>query len=129
LLFVVRTAAHTMDDLVEASIEYGPLELQTPLIVVMGHQKCGAVTAAVRAIESGVNPPAHLPEIVDAIRPAYTKGSDEADTIDKTIRTHTRLTAAALREDNAFSDLIAEGALLIRGAYYSLDTGVVSWLA
>lgn len=127
-LFVVRTAAHTMDDLVEASVQYGPMEMGTPLVVVMGHQRCGAVTAAVRSIESGETLPGHLQEIVEAIRPAYTEGSDEAETIDRTIRAHTRLTVARLNEDEEFSRLIDSGDLAIRGAYYSLDSGVVSWL-
>ena len=50
-LFAVRTGAQTIDGLVTASVEYGPLENGTPLIVVMGHQRCGAVTAAVQAIQ------------------------------------------------------------------------------
>ncbi|HET9078931.1 MAG TPA: carbonic anhydrase [Trebonia sp.] len=51
-LFAVRTGAQAIDGLVTASIEYGPLENGTPLIVVMGHERCGAVTAAVHAIQA-----------------------------------------------------------------------------
>ena len=69
-LFAVRTGAQAVDGLVTASIEYGPPENATPLIVVLGHARCGAVTAAVRAIQSGGHLPGHLDAIVDRLRPA-----------------------------------------------------------
>jgi carbonic anhydrase len=70
-LFVIRTGAQTLDDLVQGSVEYGPLEYGTPLIVVMGHQRCGAVVAAVDSLERGIDLGPHLDEIVTALEPAY----------------------------------------------------------
>ncbi|ROR46401.1 carbonic anhydrase [Kitasatospora cineracea] len=127
-LFVLRTAAHTLDELVEASVEYGPLELATPAVVVLGHQRCGAVTAAVEAIEHGTQLPAHLPDIVKALRPSYTPGRDQAETVDLTVRAHIRRTVARLGRDAALRPLVECGGLRIAGAYYSLDDGSVSWL-
>jgi carbonic anhydrase len=70
-LFAVRTGGQTVDDLVLASIEYGPLENGTPLVVVLGHQRCGAISAAVHALRSGAQLPGHLDAIVGNLRPAY----------------------------------------------------------
>ena len=53
-LFVLRTAAHTLDDLIEGSDEYGPAENGTPVLLVLGHQRCGAVTAAVETLLDGL---------------------------------------------------------------------------
>jgi carbonic anhydrase len=128
-LFVLRTAAHTLDELIEASVEYGPVELGTPLIVVMGHQNCGAVTAAVNAIENGVSLPAHLPDIVDAVTPAYVHASDSdtSATIDATVRRHTHLTAESLRNDESLKALCEKGRLDIVEAYYGLADGAIEW--
>lgn len=129
-LFVIRTGAQTVDGLISGSIEYGPLENETPLIVVMGHQRCGAVTATVKSIEENHPLPAHLNDIARSLRPAYrearAKGGGEI--IDQTIRTQTTRTVAALTKDSGLAPLIRQGALSIIGAYYSLDTGQVSAL-
>ena len=126
-LFVLRTAAHTLDELIEASVEYGPVELGTPLIVVMGHQSCGAVTAAVEAIEHGTSLPAHLPDIVDAVTPSYVRDSDTPGTIDATVRRHIHLTAESLRNDESLKMLMDDGRLDIVEAYYSLADGAIEW--
>jgi carbonic anhydrase len=70
-LFVIRTAAQTLDGLIQGSVEYGPLVYDTPLVVVMGHQRCGAVVAAVESLEHGTDLGPHLNEVVAALEPAY----------------------------------------------------------
>jgi carbonic anhydrase len=143
-LFAVRTGAQTIDGLVTASIEYGPLENGTPLIVVLGHQRCGAVTAAVHAIQSSAHLPGHLDAIVQRLRPAYHKATgttlatespvaaaDEAgtaDLIDRVIRAQVLRVVSALAHDGPLAALVAVGALGIIGAYYDLETGTVSRL-
>jgi len=128
-LFAVRTGAQTIDGLVTASIEYGPLENGTPLIVVMGHQRCGAITAAVQAIQSGDRLPGHLNLIVERLRPAYNKaGSDPGDLIDRVVRAQIRRTVSALAHDGPLADLVSRGDLGIVGAYYDLDSGLVTRL-
>ncbi|MEU6039902.1 carbonic anhydrase [Actinomadura sp. NPDC047616] len=128
-LFCLRTGAHTVDGLVTASIEYGPVENGTPLIVVMGHQRCGAVKAAVEAIESGHHLPGHLDEIVSALRGAYEEAAGQGgDIVDKTVRAHTLRTVNDLAADDVLASLIEKGELGIAGTYYSLDTGQVSLL-
>jgi carbonic anhydrase len=138
-LFVVRTAAPTLDDLVLGSIQYGPLanKTPTPLVVVMGHQGCGAVKAAVTYWSSDPKPslPGSLNTVVQALKNAYTQAVAQAKTTDTnvlveaTARAQTALTVAALRENAAFKPVIASGNLVVQGAYYSLATGVVEWLS
>jgi carbonic anhydrase len=143
-LFAVRTGAQTIDGLVTASVEYGPLENGTPLIVVMGHERCGAVTAAVHAIQSGAHLPGHLDAIVARLRPAFHKATgtgphneadafasasaDLADLIDQVIRAQVQHVVHSLAHDGPLASLVAAGTLAIVGAYYGLDTGIVTRL-
>ena len=133
-LFEIRVAAQDYDSLIEGSVEYGPFAQHTPLIVVMGHQRCGAVTAAVTALESDTMPAANIDKIVTSIQPAYnaakaanpTGGRDAL--VDATVRQQTALTVAALHADPLLKAGVDAKKLAIAGAYLSLDTGVVSWL-
>jgi carbonic anhydrase len=135
-LFAVRTGAQTIDGLVTASIEYGPLENGTPLIVVLGHQRCGAVTAAVHAIETGAHLPGHLDAIVRHLRPAYQEattagtsaGDDARDLIDQVVRAQILRTVYSLAHDGPLARLVRQGDLGIVGAYYDLDLGHVACL-
>ncbi len=100
-LFVVRTGAQDYDALIEGSIEYGAVTDHTPLIVVLGHQRCGAVTAAVKSLEQRTPAPAHLAEVVESLKPAYlqakqTPSKSLDDLISTTIRAQIRLTVTAL---------------------------------
>ncbi|RFU40152.1 carbonic anhydrase [Actinomadura logoneensis] len=128
-LFVVRTGAQTVDDLVTGSIEYGPVEHSTPLIVVMGHQRCGAVKATVESLEKNHPLPKHLNSIVDSVKPAYEQARAKGgDIVDQTIRSQTLSTVAKLAADPALSPMVGKGTLGLVAAYYSLDTGQVSVL-
>ena len=141
-LFAVRTGAQTIDGLVTASIEYGPLENGTPLIVVLGHERCGAVTAAVHAIQSGAHLPGHLDTIVAHLRPAYHKATgttraterdvalteDAPALIGQVIRAQILRVVNSLAHDGPLAALVQVGALAIVGACYDLDTGAVTKL-
>lgn len=133
-LFEIRVAAQDYDNLIEGSVEYGPFAQHTPLIVVMGHQRCGAVTAAVTALESDMMPAANIDKIVTSTQPAYNAAkaanptADRDALIDATVRQQTALTVAALHEDPLLKADVDTKKLTIAGAYLSLDTGVVSWL-
>lgn len=124
-VFTVRSAAQTIDPLVTGAIEYGPVELATPLIVVMGHQRCGAVTAAAHALHEGVTLPGELQRIVEALRPAYDRAHGD---VDKMIRINTLDTVAKLKADKLLAPRVARKRLKIIGSYYSLDTGQVTRL-
>jgi carbonic anhydrase len=129
-LFVIRTGAQTLDGLVQGSVEFGPLEYGTPLVLVMGHQRCGAVAAAVESLEHGKDLGPYLNRIVAALKPAYdaakASGVPHHELIDATTRKQTALTVRALEGDPRLVPLIRAGKLLVQGAYYSVDTGEVS---
>ncbi|WP_119726387.1 carbonic anhydrase [Thermomonospora amylolytica] len=129
-LFVVRTGAQTVDGLVTGSVEYGPLQDGIPLIVVLGHQSCGAVKAAVAAIESGRRPPGHLADVVEALRPAVEEARAQGgDTVDRAVHAQIRRTVAELRRDPALAPRIDRRGLGLVGAYYELASGRVSLLS
>ncbi|SDK68670.1 carbonic anhydrase [Glycomyces sambucus] len=135
-LMVTRTAANTFDPLVSESVSYGPAALEAPLLVVLGHQKCGAVTAAhdaLAAADAGEEAEDHgyaLPEIVASLTPAYEAARTESgDPVDAMIAANVLLTVQALKEHPNLAELVADGALTVVGAVYSLETGLVTEIA
>ncbi|QSY52744.1 carbonic anhydrase [Streptomyces griseocarneus] len=129
-LYVLRTGAQAVGPVVTGSVEYGPMTSGTPLIVVLGHQRCGAVEASYKAMRDGATLPGNLQAIADALRPAYDQavrlaGSDPVDTM---TRAQIRLTANDLRSNKDLGPLVKKGSLAVVGAYYSLDTGRVEIL-
>lgn len=127
-LFVVRTAAQTNDGLVQGAVEYGIEEALTPLLVVMGHQRCGAVSFAVETLNAGREAPAHLEDVLNALRPAYKAAKNTpGDQVDNTIRAQIQLTVEQLRHDALLEPYERAGRARVVGAYYSLDTGSVDF--
>ncbi|MET9967906.1 carbonic anhydrase [Streptomyces sp. NPDC006356] len=126
-LFVIRTGGQVVAPVVTGSIEYGPLTSGTPLIVVLGHQSCGAVKASYKALKERKPLPGNLQSIAEAVRPAYDAISKakHADPVDAMIRVHAQQTAAGLRANPALAPLVKKGSLAVVSAYYSLDTGRV----
>lgn len=125
-LFVVRTAGHVIDDEALGSIEYAVEHLGSPLIVVMGHSRCGAVTAAIE----GGTPPGHIGALTRAIKPAVdlTRGGN-GDPVENAVRANVRLVAKQLRESGPIlSEFVHEGKVKVVGAEYDLDSGRVERL-
>jgi carbonic anhydrase len=122
-LFVVRVAGNVADDIGIASIEYAVEHLGSRLIVVLGHERCGAVTAAVKGGEL----PGHLPTLMTALKPAVDKSKGAAgDAVDNAMLANVELTAAQLRESKPLlAEMMEKGEIKIVGARYDLDTGAV----
>ncbi|MFD9225453.1 carbonic anhydrase [Streptomyces sp. NPDC060064] len=129
-LYVMRTGGEAVGPVVTGSVEYGPMTSGTPLIVVLGHQRCGAVEAAYKSIRDGKPLPGNLEAIAKALRPAYEQTVREggADPVETMARAQVRLTADDLRSNEDLAPLVGKGALAVVGAYYSLDTGKVEVL-
>jgi carbonic anhydrase len=129
-LFVMRTGGQVVEPVVTGSVEYGPMTSGTPLIVVLGHQRCGAVKAAYKALKDNKPLPGNLQAIAEALRPAFeaTGKARHADPVDAMIRVHTEQTSAALRSNADLAPLVKRGTLAVVSAYYSLDTGRVEVL-
>jgi len=121
-LFVVRTAGNLVDDHALGSIEYAVAHLGARLVVVLGHQRCGAVTAA---LASGTAP-GHVQSLVRDIQPAVkaAKGKD-GNVTDIAIAENARLLAAKIRNEASLSEHAKE--VRIISGVYDLDTGKVEW--
>jgi carbonic anhydrase len=125
-LFVVRTAGEVVDDQAIGSVEYAVEHLHAHLIVVMGHDACGAVAATI----AGGDAPGHIGSIVKAIQPAVDKArKDQGDLLDNAINENVRLVVSQLKKaDPILSHEVETGELKIVGARYNLSTGQVQWL-
>ncbi|MBI1839485.1 MAG: carbonic anhydrase [Verrucomicrobia bacterium] len=128
-LFVVRVAGNVADETQVATIEYGVEHLGTPLLVVLGHSGCGAVSAACKGGELH----GHLPALISRIQPAVAKARAAAATPDRVIPTAIQANVWQQIEEIYFQSSIVrekvrEGALQIVGGVYDLEKGTVNWL-
>jgi carbonic anhydrase len=124
-LFVVRTAGHVIDSGVLGSIEFGVEILDIPLIVILGHDSCGAVSATVDAVQTGVLPRGFIRDIVERVTPSVLAAQQSGMTTADEIETeHVRHTLRLLTERSALvADRIASGRLAVVGAAYALGDG------
>jgi carbonic anhydrase len=126
-LFVVRVAGNVIDDHSLGSIEYAVDHLAVRLIVVLGHQRCGAVKAAKETIAAKIKAPAHIQSLVTAIQPAVE--ATVKDDLEATVEANVKNVAQALRSSAPLlKPKVDSGELKVVGAYYSLDTGSVAFL-
>jgi carbonic anhydrase len=124
-LFVIRVAGNVIDDHSLGSIEYAADHLAVRLIVVLGHQRCGAVKAAKETIAAKTEAPAHIQSLVTAIQPAV-EATAKGD-LNATIEANVRNVTQALRSSTpVLKPKVDSGELKVLGAYYSLDTGAVA---
>jgi carbonic anhydrase len=125
-LFIMRVAGNVAADTELGSLEYGAEHLHIPLLVVLGHQHCGAVTAAVE----GGEPEGHIAALINLLRPAVEKGRGlPGDAVENAVQANVELVVRQLRTSNPIlAGLVSHGKLRIVGAVYSLDTGKVTWL-
>jgi carbonic anhydrase len=126
-LLVGRTGGNVVDDTQLGGIEFGITQYSTPLVVLMGHQRCGAVAAAVETLTTGAQAPGHIQSLVTALEPAVIFAGEQAgDPVENTIRANIRLGAGRLRDSHPIiAEAVASGAVKVVGMYYSLDTGAV----
>jgi carbonic anhydrase len=126
-LFIVRTAGQVMAQASYGSIEFATLALGSKLIVVLGHQKCGAVDAAIKRPE---NPPGHIVTLINAIKPAAEKSKAmPGDRLENAIRQNVIEQVNELRDlDPVLARKYQNGEILIVGAVYDLYSGKVEFL-
>ena len=128
-LFVVRTIGHVLDDATLGSIEFAVAELGVPLIVVMGHEGCRAVSAAItRPTATG-----DLGIILDAIEPAVLRarhhgGSSPGDLLDEAMVEHVRATVQDLHSSRIIHPYVDRDEVTIVGATFSAKTRRITWL-
>ncbi|MGW7354975.1 carbonic anhydrase [Streptomyces sp. NPDC054784] len=119
-LLTVRSAGEVLDEAVLGSVAYGVLELGIPLVLVLGHQSCGAVGAAVAADESGEELPAHIQYLADQIAPAIDRDQEGDARVDATIDANVRLVRSRLLAEPDLAAKVSAGELAVAGARYEL---------
>jgi carbonic anhydrase len=126
-LFVVRVAGNVINDEGLGSIEYTVDHLGTRLILVLGHQSCGAVKAARETIAAKGKAPGHIESLVTAIKPAVE--ATAKDDLETTIKANVKNVVQALRSSTPILKAeVDSGKIQVVGGYYSLDTGAVTFL-
>ncbi|SRX93305.1 Beta-carbonic anhydrase CanB [Mycobacterium tuberculosis H37Rv] [Mycobacterium shimoidei] len=126
-MFVVRTAGHVIDSAVLGSIEYAVTVLEVPLVVVLGHDSCGAVQATLAALDDGVLPGGYVRDLVERVTPSILLGRREGLTrVDEFEARHVVETGAQLvMRSAAISERLTAGKLAIVGVTYRLADGQV----
>lgn len=128
-VFAVRVAGNFLNGANFGSIEYGVAVLKARLIVVLGHSKCGAVTAAVSYVKAGTTQPGHIATLVEAIAPAAkatqgVPGDWVANAVIENVRRNVREMTAGSK---IIADAVSRGDAEVAGGIYDLHTGRVTF--
>jgi len=122
---VVRSGGHVVDRAVLGSVGFAVAKLGVPLIMVLGHKRCGALQATVESLRTRERPPGDIGYLVDELAPAVTAvGLDQPDVAERAMRAHVGRTVRRMRD----IDVVAGGGADVVGAVYDLDTGLVELL-
>ena len=127
-LFVCRVAGNFASDEMVASLEYAVQVLNTPLIMVLGHEACGAVDATIKSMKDGTTLPGHLPSLVAAIRPAVEAVQNKpGDLLANAIRSNVTLNVDKLKNAGPILQSFAnDKKIRVVGGIYELGTGTVA---
>lgn len=124
-LFVVRCAGNVATPEEIGSLEFGTLVLGAKVLMVIGHEYCGAVKATMQ----GGQVPGQIGSILEAIAPAVTQyqgQQDDAMALEAAAKANVKYQIEKLKASPVISELVTTGKLIVTGAYYDLDTGVIS---
>lgn len=130
-LFVARNAGNQTDTNTLGTLEYGAAALGVPLIVVLGHERCGAVVAACDMVSKGKSYPGSIGPMVQSITPAAKAVAGQpGDFVENAIKENARQNAARIMQQSPIiADLVKKGKVQIVPARYDLDDGKVEFLA
>lgn len=127
-LFMVRVAGNFLSEYGLASLEYAVRFLDVPLLLVLGHTKCGALTTAVRIVQERSHLPGRLPYLIDAVEPAVHIAREKRpdDLLRAAIEENVRRQVQRLTTISpVIDDAVAAGTTQVVGAVYELETGRV----
>jgi carbonic anhydrase len=129
-LFVCRVAGNFANDDSIASFEYAVANLGAPLILVLGHESCGAIEATMQSLKDNVTLPGHLPSLVQALAPAVKASAQQSgDPMANAIRQNVIDNVAALKSATPIlSEAVSRGKLKIVGGIYQLGDGKIEML-
>jgi carbonic anhydrase len=126
-LFVARLAGNIVSDFCIASAEYAIEALQSMLVVVLGHSRCGAVRAAIDTIETGAEFPGHIQLLADALAPIAEQTRSAADWWEAAVERNVIAgKERILRQSAIVQTATANGTLAVVAAVYDLSTGLVN---
>ncbi|GAB1644169.1 carbonic anhydrase [Krasilnikovia sp. MM14-A1259] len=130
-LFVVRTAGHVMGAEVIGSIEYGVAVLDCPLVVVLGHDSCGAVGAACAALEDGMAPAGYVRDVIERVTPSVLAARAAGRvTAEEILAEHIRHTVELLLDrSRVLAERVAAGRAAVVGLCYRLADGSAEMVA
>lgn len=118
-LFVARVAGNVAGEIEVESIEYGALYLKAPLLLVLGHESCGAVSAVVSGMTKDI------PAIAALIEPAVKEAKGD---LIKAIKDNVKLVVSQLKNNPALKELVEKKQLMVRGGFYNFHSGKVELL-
>lgn len=122
-LFVCRVAGNVATPEEIGSLEFGAAVLGTKVIMVIGHEKCGAVEATIK----GAQVPGQIGSLIDAIKPALSRAKNfKGDPLAKAVKANVLLQVDNLKASPVLAERIASGQLKVVGAYYDLDAGTIT---
>lgn len=121
-LFVCRVAGNVAIDEEVGSLEFGALILGTKVIMVMGHERCGAVEATIK----GAQVPGKIGTLLEAIRPALKQSPQTKADLEASVKANVLYQVEKLKTSPVIAQLIQAGNLKVVGGYYDLDTGLVT---
>lgn len=130
-LFVTRVAGNFVTPEILASLEYGTAVLNAPLIMVLGHTRCGAINASIKAMKDDHDFPGHIQQLATSLTPAIDAAMKKhpKDLEDAAIRENVRLNVATLQNSTPLlRKLVQSKKLQVVGGIYHLDTGRVEIL-
>ena len=124
-LFVIRSAGNIVDDIGLGSIEYAVEHLGTQLVIVLGHERCGAVDAAVKGGEA----PGHISRLIKEITPAVKKAKKQSgDLLDNAVRSNINMVVNQLNSSEPIlKEFVSHKKIKIVGELYDLDDGTVNY--
>jgi carbonic anhydrase len=130
-LFIIRVAGNVVSPEVMGSLQYAELQLETPLFVVLGHEGCGAVSAALDAIHRGMQQRSHIQKLLDNIIPglgSIEPGLAADEELQRGVEVNVRWSMEQILAAPDAQALAAEGKMKLVGAVYEIATGRVRFL-
>jgi len=130
-LFSVRVAGNVVDQDVLASIQYSVKHLGTRAIIVLGHENCGAVKAALSSPQDQAKEPQAVRSLLDLIKPAVARAgnSTSEEGVQRVVEAKVSNSISELRKNADWKSLAGEADLVFAGAFYTLTEGKVAWIS
>lgn len=127
-IFVIRTAGNSVgSDIVMGSVDYAVDHLEVPLVVILGHQNCGGVTSAIAESDSHHESHGKIDQLLEIVRDDVKPYVGHPEQLDEAIHVNAKVQRDDIEAVKYIQEKESEGKLKVVSAYYSFDTGVVTF--